>query len=520
MRTGRTLLAALVGVALIAAGWMPPSVLAQPASVVTIPDQYVVVLRPGANPRAEAQAAGGRGAQVLHVYEHAVRGFAFRGSAQAAQALARNPNVLLVQADREVRAVEQALPTGVDRVGADENGTALIDRTDQRVAVNVAVIDTGIDLGHSDLAVAGGVNCSRGASYTDGHGHGTHVAGTIGAIDNQSGVVGVAPGARLWAVRVLNNAGSGSWSDVICGIDWVTGTRSDGNPDNDIAVANMSLGGGGSDSGTCASTADALKLAICGSRAAGIVYVVAAGNDGQDAGGFVPAAYAEAVMTVSAVADSDGRPGRLGPATSAGADDTLAAFSNFGRAVDIAAPGVDILSTCKGGGTCRMSGTSMASPHVAGVVALYIADPDHEPATNAAGVDAIVAAVTAPGGGSSVDQAGPLGFVDRDDGDAEPMAYVGSGTVPPPPPPPQAYTLTVGRAGNGRGTVTSTSPSVGINCGFDCSESYAANTTVTLTASPARGSALAGWSGCDSTSGLTCTVTMTGKRSVTATFTR
>jgi subtilisin family serine protease len=234
------------------------------------------------------------------------------------------------------------------------------------VNVDVAVIDTGIDLSHPDLNVVGGVNCSSGNSYSDGNGHGTHVAGTIAAKDNGIGVVGVAPGARLWAVRVLNNAGSGSDSDVICGIDWVTARAST------IEVANMSLGGGGTEpAASGCSTGDPFHDAICRSVAAGVTYAVAAGNESDDAANHTPAAYDE-VITVSALADFNGLPGGGAAATCrADVDDTFADFSNFGADVDLIAPGVCILSTWKGGGYNTISGTSMASPHVAGAAALY-----------------------------------------------------------------------------------------------------------------------------------------------------
>jgi len=260
------------------------------------------------------------------------------------------------------------IPTGVDRIDADLNTVAKIDGTDERVDVDIAIIDTGIDLKHPDLNVVGGKNCSSGKSYDDGNGHGTHVAGIAAALDNSIGVVGVAPGARLWAVRVLNNAGSGTISSVICGVDWVTANAAI------IEVANMSLGGSGSD------TDSALRRAINNSVAAGVTYVVAAGNSSADAANYVPAAY-DAVITVSALADSDGKSGGLGPATSYGADDTFATFSNYGADVDIAAPGVSIYSTYKGGSYATMSGTSMASPHVAGAAALYKAiNPAASPA--------------------------------------------------------------------------------------------------------------------------------------------
>jgi subtilisin family serine protease len=239
------------------------------------------------------------------------------------------------------------------------------------VNVDVAVIDTGIDLTHPDLNVytAGAKNCSTGTSAGDGNGHGTHVSGTIGALDNGIGVVGMAPGARVWPVRVLNNQGSGTFSAIVCGIDYVTAHASQ------IEVASMSLGGGGSDDHNCGNTnGDAMHKAICSSVAAGVTYVVAAGNETDDAANHVPAAYDE-VITVSALADFNGVPGGgAAPTCRTDVDDTFADFSNYGADVDIIAPGVCILSTWKGGGYNTISGTSMATPHVSGAAALYKAN--------------------------------------------------------------------------------------------------------------------------------------------------
>jgi subtilisin family serine protease len=269
-------------------------------------------------------------------------------------------------------AAGDSVPAGVRRI---EAGTAT--SVHGASGVGVAVIDTGIDSNHPDLAgqVAGGKNCiDTTKAPADDHGHGTHVAGTVAAANNGSGVVGVAPGTTLYAVKVLNSKGSGSTSSVVCGIDWVTANA------GAIGVANMSLGGGGDPIETCATTSDPEHKAICNSTDAGVVYAVAAGNSGWD---FdyepipdVPAAYPE-VVTVSAMADSDGLPGAFGATCSRQRDDRYASWSNYaltagGRAHTLAGPGVCIVSTRIGGGTTSMSGTSMATPHIAGALALCI----------------------------------------------------------------------------------------------------------------------------------------------------
>lgn len=351
---------------------------------------YVVVLRDGAVSTAAASDQARRlGASVTAVYGHALNGYAATMTEAAAKRLAADPSVAWVEPDRVVRADAQTTPTGVDRVDAELSPTARIDGVDQRVDVDVAVIDTGIDLDHPDLNVytAGAKNCSTGRSADDGNGHGSHVAGTIGALDNGIGVVGVAPGARVWPVRVLNAQGSGTLSSVVCGIDYVTAHAAE------IEVANMSLGGSGTDDGNCGDTnGDAEHKAICRSVAAGVTYAVAAGNETDNAANHVPAAYDE-VITVSALADFNGQPGGGAAATCrADVDDTFADFSNYGADVDIIAPGVCIQSTWKGGGYNTISGTSMASPHVAGGAALYKAT--HPTASPAAVKSALQAAGT------------------------------------------------------------------------------------------------------------------------------
>lgn len=345
-----------------------------------IPGDYVVVLKDGVDADAAADdLAAEHGLALGHVYHAALRGFSAHVPEARLEKLKADARVAFVSEDRLVEASAkpgsssgtvtqppQTVPTGVRRILADANAN-------KGAGVTVAIIDTGIDLSHPDLAsnVIANKSCIIGKkSGADDNGHGSHVAGTIAALDNAIGAVGVAPQAKLAAVKVLNSQGSGSWSSIICGLDWVVANAAALN----IKVANMSLGGGGSSDGNCGNTNnDALHKAICRVRDAGVTLVVAAGNESSDTATKVPAAYDDAVITVSALADSDGLAGGLGVATSYGADDTFASFSNYGTAVDIGAPGVKIYSTWKGGAYNTISGTSMASPHVAGAAALYLA---------------------------------------------------------------------------------------------------------------------------------------------------
>ena len=353
-----------------------------------LPDRYIVVYKPsvgdtkGKTDRVERST----GVKAQKRYERALKGFAGTLSARQVEALRADPEVDFVSPDRPVRASasvplasNDTAPPGVRRIEA-----ASTTATRPASSAHVAVIDTGIDLDHPDLNAVDGVNCVGSGPAEDDNGHGTHVAGTVAAVNNGLGLTGVAPGTRVYAAKALDGAGSGSFSQIICAIDWATATRTDADPANDVALATMSLGGGGSPVGACATTTDALHRAICNSTAAGITYVVAAGNSGWD---FdypltpdVPAAYPE-VLTVAAVADSDGLPGATGGAPSCDSrqlDDSYATFSNYAATTAgadhlVAAPGSCIASTWLNGSHATLSGTSMAAPHVAGVVALCLA---------------------------------------------------------------------------------------------------------------------------------------------------
>jgi subtilisin len=369
----------------------PPAPL-QRAEKGRIPDNYIIVLKDDAGRDAERNAGQGHepvasdmarehDLKVTDTYQSVLKGFVAKIPAQRLSAVRSDPRVEFVTEDRVVRASAQRMPTGVNRIEADKSSTRAGNGSGA-VNADIAILDTGI-YEHRDLRVSGGYNCmgSDSQAWSDLNGHGTHVAGSAAAKDNRSGVVGVAPGARLWAIKVLDKNGSGTWSSVICGIDQVT-TRA-----NTIEVANLSLSGfvgPGADDGNCGNTnSDALHLAICNSVNAGVTYVVAAGNDGSNASNNAPAAYDE-VITVSALADYNGQPSGGAPNTcfqDPAVDDDFASFSNFGSDVDLGAPGVCIRSTWISGGYRTISGTSMASPHVAGTVALYrINHPSDPPA--------------------------------------------------------------------------------------------------------------------------------------------
>jgi subtilisin family serine protease len=325
-----------------------------------IPGRYIVVFKNTvADAAAEAAAAmHGRGGQVHHTYSGALKGFAASIPEAALQGIRNNPNVQLIEQDQTV-SLQQVSPQnqatwGLDRIDqADLPLDTQYHFVGNGAGVNVFVLDTGIRSDHVEFTGRlrpGFTAIADGNGTNDCKGHGTHVAGTVGGT-----TWGVAKGVSLIPVRVLDCAGSGSWSGVIAGIDWVA------NSTLRPAVANMSLGG---------ATSSSLDAAVAGAVAKGVTMVVAAGNSNLDACNYSPAREPSAI-TVGAITDLDSR----------------AFYSNFGACVDIFAPGHGITSAWNPGptATTTMSGTSMASPHVAGVAALALAaNPTASPADVAA----------------------------------------------------------------------------------------------------------------------------------------
>ena len=322
--------------------------------------------------------------KARHRYTTAISGFSARLTAREAASLARDAQVASVRPARRFRLAVETVPPGVQRVKA-----APVSSPSPDADVDVAIIDTGIGpVGGNELNVAGGVNCAADGlpaeQWQDLYevGHGTHVAGTIGARDgNGVGVVGVAPGARLWAVRVFDQGGWGDESTVLCGLDWVTSTRLPGAAppgSQPIEVVNMSIEGSRfSYTEECLpGDPDPIHVAVCAANAAGITVVAAAGNGATDASSVVPAGY-DQVITVGAITDYDGAGwAAAADGCSGEGDDSYAPYSNYGADVDVLAPGTCVVSLRRsdsGDATKRMTGTSMAAPHVTGAVARYLA---------------------------------------------------------------------------------------------------------------------------------------------------
>ena len=315
------------------------------------PDGLVKVLigfkeKPGPAQQAIVKGVGGK---IKYTY-HIVDAIAASIPEKAIDALQKNPNVRYVELDGQVFALEQILPWGIDRIDAEVVHTSG-PPYNKGAGVKVAIIDTGIDEYHEDLNVAGGESfVDYTSSYSDDNGHGTHVAGTVAAMDNDFGVVGVAPAADLYALKALDERGRGYVGDIVAAIEWAVDPNSDENTDDRLDIINMSLGGGASDT---------LEDACLSAYDEGLLLVAAAGNSGNPPGigdnvGY-PAAY-ESVIAVAATDQNDER----------------ARWSSTGPAVELAAPGVSIYSTYINDDYVFGSGTSMASPHVAGTAALVI----------------------------------------------------------------------------------------------------------------------------------------------------
>ncbi|HZA84725.1 MAG TPA: S8 family serine peptidase [Actinomycetes bacterium] len=356
----------LVAVAVVASG------VSAPVSAAPLAGGYIVTLKDGIDATAFARAADARsGVDVQQVYSVALRAFQAQLTASAKAQLSQDPAVRFISSNRTFKAFAQALPTGVDRIEGD---LSTVYTPGTSVATPVAVLDTGVTADPDLNVQAIGHNCVGGVGWSDLNGHGTHIAGIIAARNNADGVVGVAPGAPIYPIQVLNRSANGSDASILCGIEWLTTVgKALG-----VRVANLSAGTFGGDDGDCGRTnADPIHLAICNATAAGTVFVVAAGNSGGAITFTIPASYDE-VLTATWMTDYNGSPSKASPPAGCdlGPDDRASTNSSWAYDDDkdhiLAAPGSCITSTSNTGGTKVMSGSSMAAPHLAGTVALCI----------------------------------------------------------------------------------------------------------------------------------------------------
>ena len=348
MRHASILSAGVVAAALVVYGALLAHV--QPAKAADPPDRYVVVLKGSASDPGRAAEGMARryGLGVGFVYGHALDGFSAVIPDGRLGAVRADERVERMEPDKTYHATTQTLPWGINKIDADASSTKAGNGSGYVSNVNAYVIDSGI-YGHTDLDVARNLNLTGDGKNTDCYGHGTHLAGIIAAKDNAKAVVGVAPGAPLTGVKVLGCDGSGTLTTILKGVDWVTANA------KKPAIANMSLSGPASQT---------LDDAVKKSASSGVFYSIAAGNDGADACNYSPARAGAGTNN--------------GIATTAATDKYDREYSsnygssNYGSCVDVWAPSVGILSTQKGGGTARMTGTSQAAAHVGGGGALYL----------------------------------------------------------------------------------------------------------------------------------------------------
>jgi subtilisin family serine protease len=387
----------VAGAPLIGVGAVGPAT-AAPSDGATA--SYIVVLRDGvARDSIITRQQHSLGIQARQRYSSVLNGYAAQLTPRQAQALSVDVSVLFVSPSRRFLTDPpgpgmtnppcpdvtqcQIVVRAARRVDA-QNSSAYSGNHTGSVPVNVAVIDTGSEPS-TDLNVVGGVDCvgdGRGP-VADPNGHGTGVAGVLGALDNDAFVVGIAPGARIYSVRVLDQDGFAEDPQVLCGLDWVAATHRDADPTNDIAVANMSLGGPGRDDGKCGLKAhDAVHVAICGLAAAGVTVVAGSANDAASVESDIPGGYRE-VLTSTGMSDGDGTWGGLTPDPCDGyEDDAYAPFSNYAtsplsRTHIVSAPAVCVSTLAPSSappvpGVAVWDGTSFAAPSVSGVVALCI----------------------------------------------------------------------------------------------------------------------------------------------------
>ncbi len=362
-----------------------------------IAGSYIVVFKDAAVPKKQVRRetdrlAKSHQASVGFRYSSALRGFSARMTKFQARRLAADPSVEFVEQDRTVKISATQTPTpswGLDRIDQRNlplNSSYSYPQTGS--GVTAYIIDTGIRTTHREFAgrAVWGVNTAADGNNTDCNGHGSHVAGTVGGSS-----FGVAKGVKLVAVKVLDCAGSGTYSGVAAGIDWVTANHAAGTP----AVANLSLGASGSESAT--------ETAVRNSIADGVVYGIASGNSNANACNFTPARVGEAI-TVNASTRTDSR----------------ASFSNFGTCTDIYAPGQDITSAWYRSDTATntISGTSMATPHVVGAAALILeATPTSTPAQVWT---------------TMLNNSTPNKITDPGTGSPNRLLYVSTGGTPPP----------------------------------------------------------------------------------------